>query len=269
MIDVHTIRTYTYVLWDAVESPEKEKRATAPSLPYVHVGWVHLFVCRRPTAYVCAQQRVGTEFSSKERASSGTRPRTQIWTFVLLYICRSSSVDRCSACFTWFGDSGLSHYAPTQNACLLATPGCHHNLCLGSGAELAELSLVANSMYGCLTTFYPGRRRCPVTAVMGLFWALLFAVSGQSSGHRHQGHRLRRPSRHVASTRSTAAAAAFHLAHLPDVRLRSSRRAAATRLDATLAPVEEKLEEKRARLPSWELLPLHGMFDDLERELTR
>ncbi|CAM9474243.1 unnamed protein product, partial [Laminaria digitata] len=63
---------------------------------------------------------------------------------------------------------------------------------------------------------------------------------------------------------------AFHLAHLPDVRVRSmSRRAATTRLDATLAPVKEKVEEKLARLPSWELLPLHGMFDDLQRELTR
>lgn len=102
---------------------------------------------------------------------------------------------------------------------------------------------------------------------MGLFWVLLFSVSDQSSGHRHQDHSLRQPSRHAAAG-STASAAAFHLVHLPDVRVRS-RRVATTRLDATLAPVEEKLEEKRARLPSWELLPLHGMFDDLERELTR
>lgn len=215
-----------------------------------------------------AQRRVGTELSLKERASSGTRPRTQTRTFVLLVERCYSAADRFDSYrffLVWrLGTVTLRPYPKRLSTCNSWLSPC--NLCLG---ELAELSLVADSMYGCLTTFYPERRRCLVTAVMGLFWALLFAVSGQSSGHRHQDHSLRRPSRHVASARSTAAAAAFHLAHLPDVRLRSSRRAAATRLDATLAPVEEKLEEKRARLPSWELLPLHGMFDDLERELTR
>ena len=135
-------------------------------------------------------------------------------------------------------------------------------------------SPVVDSMSGRLTIVYPGRRRCPVTAGVGLIWALLFVVSSRSSGYRHQDHRLRRLSgrhKHTASTgaaAAAAAAAAFQVAHLPHVLVRS-RRAATTKLDATLAPVEEKVEEKRARLPSWELLPLHGMFDQLEEELTR
>lgn len=46
-------------------------------------------------------------------------------------------------------------------------------------------------------------------------------------------------------------------------------RSMATRRYAVAVGVEEKVEEKRARLPEWELIADHAMFDKLQDELTR
>lgn len=49
----------------------------------------------------------------------------------------------------------------------------------------------------------------------------------------------------------------------------STIRSMATRRYAVAVRVEDKVEEKRARLPEWELIADHAMFDKLEDELTR
>lgn len=53
-------------------------------------------------------------------------------------------------------------------------------------------------------------------------------------------------------------------------RNRVCRKGPSSKREAVAAPVEEgKRVEKRAKLPSWEHLPLRRTFDELEHELTR
>lgn len=119
-----------------------------------------------------------------------------------------------------------------------------------------------------LTVLCSGLKHWFSIAIIALPSASSFAVTTTANPthyHRHDG-----PSLIARSIRLERCVQQHSLAHLSTCGAACRTiRSVVTRRSAVAICAEDKVEEKRARLPEWELMADHPMFDKLQEALTR